>query len=140
MLPRCTCHGAGKAGSLLPSLVLQSLESRIARQSGMAQQRAAVPAMAEMFLRVSDSFVPCGRSVAERPMISEGGAKLHFVDDRFETVEAIAADPYLSALPKFQTYFASWCAAERVSVCWHWNALEFDHAVCPKALQFSTCC
>ena len=44
-------------------------------------------------------------------MIAEGGAKLHFVDDRFETVEAIAADPYLSALPRFQTYFATWCAA-----------------------------
>ena len=54
------------------------------------------------------------RSVAERPMISEGGAKLHFVDDRFETVHAVAEDPRLSALPRFQTYFASWCAAERL--------------------------
>ncbi len=69
---------------------------------------------------VSDSIVTCCRSVAERPMISEGGAKLHFVDDRFETVEAIAADPYLSALPRLQTYFATWCAAAERIPC-HWT-------------------
>ena len=48
-------------------------------------------------------------------MIAEGGAKLHFVDDRFETVKAIAADSHLSAMPRFQTYFATWCAAACLS-------------------------
>lgn len=42
--------------------------------------------------------------------MAELGAKLHFVDDRFETVAAVAADPALRALPKFQAYFATWCA------------------------------
>ena len=44
-------------------------------------------------------------------MVAEGGAKLHFVDDRFQTVKAIAANAHLSAMPNFQTYFATWYAA-----------------------------
>ena len=57
-------------------------------------------------------------------MIAQGGAKLHFVDDRFETVQAIAADPHLSALPKFQTYFATWCAAAHDVV---WSVVRSCH-------------
>ena len=61
-------------------------------------------------------------------MIADGGAKLHFVDDRFETVKAIAGNPHLAAMPKFQTYFATWCVAEictRIERCLRiWRSLR----------------
>ncbi len=97
-----------------PSLGLQGSETPRVAAPLRGTTQAAVPVIAGIVVGVSNSMVARCRSVAERPMIAEGGAKLHFVDDRFETVEAIAADPHLSALPKFQIYFATWCAAARV--------------------------
>ncbi len=40
-------------------------------------------------------------------MVAEGGATLHFIDDRLETVRAVAADPGLRAAG-IKPYFASW--------------------------------
>lgn len=47
--------------------------------------------------------------IAERPMVVEGGATLHFIDDRFETVQTAAANADLRARG-VKIYFASWSA------------------------------
>mmetsp|Transcript_14898 Transcript_14898/g.44977 ORF Transcript_14898/g.44977 Transcript_14898/m.44977 type:complete len:358 (-) Transcript_14898:3089-4162(-) len=47
------------------------------------------------------------KMIAERPMVVEGGATLHFIDDRFETVQTAAANADLRARG-VKIYFASW--------------------------------
>ena len=48
------------------------------------------------------------REIAKRPLVSEGGAKMHFIDDRLETVRGIASDKMLRDAG-LRVYFAEWC-------------------------------
>ena len=43
----------------------------------------------------------------DRPLVRESGATLHFVDDRFETVEAVAA-AFDGQKKKIRVYLADW--------------------------------
>lgn len=45
------------------------------------------------------------RQILDKPMVREQNATVHFVDDRYETVKAIAAEPSLS---KVRVYMADW--------------------------------
>mmetsp|Transcript_33573 Transcript_33573/g.79687 ORF Transcript_33573/g.79687 Transcript_33573/m.79687 type:complete len:319 (-) Transcript_33573:183-1139(-) len=45
------------------------------------------------------------REIASRPVAQSPGARLHFVDDRFETIKAIKSDPSLSG---WSVYLAGW--------------------------------
>ncbi len=46
------------------------------------------------------------RTVMDRPLVRDSGATLHFVDDRFETVEAVAAA--FDGEKKIRVYLADW--------------------------------
>lgn len=52
-----------------------------------------------MFMSVSS------RKILDKPMVKEQNATVHFVDDRYKTVKAIAAEPSLS---KVRVYMADW--------------------------------
>lgn len=55
---------------------------------------------------LSQKFVfVCSRQILNKPMVKEQNATVHFVDDRFETVKAIAAEP---SLGKVRVYMADW--------------------------------
>lgn len=45
------------------------------------------------------------RKIMERPIVAKGGAKVHFVDDRLDTLKAIKASPGMADV---KLYFASW--------------------------------
>ena len=47
----------------------------------------------------------CSRQILNKPMVKEQNATVHFVDDRYETVKAIAAEP---SLGKVRVYMADW--------------------------------
>ena len=50
------------------------------------------------------------REIARRPLVSEGGARMHFIDDRLETVKGVAADAALREAG-LRVYFAEWWAS-----------------------------
>ena len=54
------------------------------------------------------------REIAKRPLVSEGGARMHFIDDRLETVKGIAADAALRDAG-LRAYFAEWCASSQIT-------------------------
>jgi hypothetical protein len=62
------------------------------------------------------------REIARRPLVSEGGAKMHFIDDRLDTVKGIAADAALRDAG-LRVYFADWCASSQITMS-QW--LPFD--------------
>ncbi len=45
--------------------------------------------------------------IASRPLVAEGNACMHFVDDRFETVKAVLEAPDLKQT-KLKVYLADW--------------------------------
>ena len=45
------------------------------------------------------------REILNKPNVKEQNATVHFVDDRYETVKAVAAQPSLS---KVRVYMADW--------------------------------
>lgn len=49
------------------------------------------------------------REILAKPMVKEQNATIHFVDDRFETVKAIAEEPSLKG--GVQVYMADWYVA-----------------------------
>lgn len=55
---------------------------------------------------LSNTYVP-RRDIAQRPLVTESKARLHFVDDRFETVQAVLEAPDLRGT-KLRVYLADW--------------------------------
>ena len=47
------------------------------------------------------------RTISQRPLLRESRARVHFIDDRFETVKAVREAPGLSNMV---VYLAEWCA------------------------------
>lgn len=51
-----------------------------------------------------DVFYLC-RSILSRPIAASPSTEFHFIDDRFETIAAVAAEP---SLHRYNLYLASW--------------------------------
>lgn len=49
----------------------------------------------------------CCRDIAHRPLVTNSQARLHFVDDRFETVQAVLEASDLKET-KLRVYLADW--------------------------------
>ena len=47
------------------------------------------------------------RTISQRPIVAGSGARLHFIDDRWETVKAVHETPDLAHV---RLYLADWCA------------------------------
>ena len=71
-----------------------------------------------MLLRLSAGH-PCAdtccvstrsRTITQRPIVRKSGARVHFIDDRLETLRAVSQAPDLRHV---QLYLAAWCAP-----CW----------------------
>ena len=45
------------------------------------------------------------RTISQRPLVKESGARVHFIDDRFETVRAVRDAPDLGNVV---VYLADW--------------------------------
>lgn len=68
----------------------------------LLSQQAAKPAV----VTVPTPSAPC-RDIAQRPMVLESKARLHFVDDRFETVQAVLEAADLKGA-NLKVYLADW--------------------------------
>lgn len=75
------------------------------------------------------------REIAERPLVSEGGARMHFIDDRLETVRGIASDAALREAG-LRVYFAEWCASCQVNP--GAIRMQFDPSRCPHVVLVAT--
>jgi len=70
-----------------------------------------------------DSCLLC-REILDKSMVKEQNATIHFVDDRYKTVKAVAGEPSLS---KVQVYMADWCVTahsalkEACNVVFEWS-------------------
>ena len=47
------------------------------------------------------------RTITQRPIVRKSGARVHFIDDRLETLRAVSQAPDLRHV---QLYLAAWCA------------------------------
>jgi hypothetical protein len=70
------------------------------------------------------------REIAKRPLVSEAGAKMHFIDDRLETVKGIASDAALRDAG-LRVYFAEWCASSQTTILSQWLSIDpHQHSSC----------
>lgn len=52
------------------------------------------------------------RTISQRPLVKDSRARLHFVDDRFETLKAINETPDLKN--NIHLYLADWCGCAAI--------------------------